>query len=68
MGRGIDWAVEDVAQLRQWLGEGRKPSEMLAMRPYLAAGEHQNKAEAAAPWRSKRITSAEEAANDGCLG
>ena len=32
MGRGVDWAVQDVAQLRQWL-EGRKPSEMRAMRP-----------------------------------
>ena len=27
MGRGVDWAVQDVAQLRQWLEEGR------AMRP-----------------------------------
>ena len=33
MGRGVDWAVQDVAQLRQWLDEGRKPSEMRAMRP-----------------------------------
>ena len=33
MGRGVDWAVQDVAQLRQWLEEGRKPREMRAMRP-----------------------------------
>ena len=33
MGRGVDWAVQDVAQLRQWLEEGRKPHEMRAMRP-----------------------------------
>ena len=33
MGRGVDWAVQDVAQLRQWLDEGRKPREMCAMRP-----------------------------------
>ena len=33
MGRGVDWAVQDVAQLRQWLDEGRKPLEMHAMRP-----------------------------------
>ena len=33
MGRGVDWAVQDVAQLRQWLDEGRKPREMRAMRP-----------------------------------
>ena len=33
MGRGADWAVQDVAQLRQWLDEGRKPREMRAMRP-----------------------------------
>ena len=26
-GRGVDWAVQDVAQLRQWLDEGRKPRE-----------------------------------------
>ena len=32
MGRGVDWAVQDVAQLRQWF-EGRKPLEMRAMRP-----------------------------------
>ena len=33
MGRGADWAVQDVAQLRQWLNEGRKPREMRALRP-----------------------------------
>ena len=33
MDRGVDWAVQDVAQLRQWLEEGRKPREMRAMRP-----------------------------------
>ena len=33
MGRGVDWAAQDVAQLRQWLDEGRKPREMRAMRP-----------------------------------
>ena len=33
MGGGIDWAVQLVAQLRQWLDEGRKPREMRAMRP-----------------------------------
>ena len=32
MGRGVDWAAQDVAQLRQWLEEGRKPREMRAMR------------------------------------
>ena len=32
IGRGVDWAVPDVAQLRQWLEEGRKPREMPAMR------------------------------------
>ena len=31
--RGVDWAVQDVAQLRQWLEEGRKPREMREMRP-----------------------------------
>ena len=33
MDRGVDWAVQDVAQLRQWLKEDRKPREMRAMRP-----------------------------------
>ena len=33
MGRGVDWAAQDVAQLRQWLDEGRKPREMRALRP-----------------------------------
>ena len=33
MGRGVDWAAQDVAQLRQWLDEGRKPREMGALRP-----------------------------------
>ena len=31
-GRGVDWAAQDVAQLRQWRQEGRKPREMRAMR------------------------------------
>ena len=31
-GRGVDWAAQDVAQLRQWLEEGRKPREMRAVR------------------------------------
>ena len=33
VGRGVDWTVRDVAQLRQWLVEDRKPHEMRAMRP-----------------------------------
>ena len=33
MGRGVDWAVQYVAQLRQWLEEGRKPREIRALRP-----------------------------------
>ena len=33
MGRGVDWAAQDVAQLRQWLEEERKPREMRALRP-----------------------------------
>ena len=33
MGRGFDWAVQDVAQLRQWLVDGRTPREMRALRP-----------------------------------
>ena len=33
LGRGIDWAVQDVAQLRQWLVEARTSHEMRAMRP-----------------------------------
>ena len=33
MGRGVDWAAQDVAQLRQRPDLGRKPSEMRAMRP-----------------------------------
>ena len=33
MGRGVDWAAQDVTQLRQWLEEGRKPREMRAWRP-----------------------------------
>ena len=33
MGRGVDWAVQEVAQLRQWLEEGRKPCEMRPVRP-----------------------------------
>ena len=32
MGRCVDWAVQDVAQLRQWLEEDRKPREMRAVR------------------------------------
>ena len=32
MGRGLDWAVQDVAQRRQWLVDGRKPREMRALR------------------------------------
>ena len=30
---GVDWAVQDVSQLRQWLVDGRKPREMRALRP-----------------------------------
>ena len=33
MGRGVDWAVQEVAHLRQWLVDGRKPHEMRALRP-----------------------------------
>ena len=33
MGRGADWAVQDVVQLRQWLDEGQNSREMRAMRP-----------------------------------
>ena len=33
MGRGVDWAVQDVVQVRQWLEEGRKPREMRATQP-----------------------------------
>ena len=33
MGRGVHWAVQDVAQLRHWLEEDRKQREMQAMRP-----------------------------------
>ena len=33
MGRDVDWAVQDDAQLRQWLVDGRKPREMRALRP-----------------------------------
>ena len=33
MGRGIDWALEDVAQLRDWLHESCRPCEMHAQRP-----------------------------------
>ena len=33
MGRGVDWVVQDVAQLHQWLEEGRKPREVRAMWP-----------------------------------
>ena len=33
MGRGVDCAAQDVAQVRQWLDEGRKPREMRALRP-----------------------------------
>ena len=33
MGRGVDWAGQDVAQLRQWPEEGHKPRVMRAMRP-----------------------------------
>ena len=33
MARGVDWAAQDVAQLLQWLDEGRKPREMRALRP-----------------------------------
>ena len=32
MGRGLDWSVEDTAQLRDWLHEGWTPREMLAMK------------------------------------
>ena len=32
MGRGFDWAMEDVAQLRDWLHESRRPREMHAQR------------------------------------
>ena len=32
MGRGVDWAVPDVAQLRQWIEDGRNSREMRAMR------------------------------------
>ena len=34
LGGGVNWgAVQDVAQLRQWLVDGRKPREMRASRP-----------------------------------
>ena len=33
MGRGVDCAVEDVDQLRDWLHESRNPREMRAVRP-----------------------------------
>ena len=36
LGRGVGWAAQDVAQLRQWLEECRKPREMLAMRSDLS--------------------------------
>ena len=53
MGRGIDWAAEDVAQLRQWLEGGR---------------QHQDEAEAAASRCARPGTSAEEAAIEGSFG
>ena len=33
MGRGVDWAVQDVAQLRQWLVDGRKLREISTQSP-----------------------------------
>ena len=33
VGRGVDWTVRDVAQLRQWLVEDQKLREMRAMPP-----------------------------------
>ena len=33
MGRGVHWAVQDAAQLRQWVVDGRKRREMRALRP-----------------------------------
>ena len=64
MGRGVDWAVQDVAQLRQWLEEGRKPREIRALRPGLVAGQQQDVDQAAAPRCARLVPSAEAAANE----
>ena len=52
--------MQDVAQLRQWLDECDAPR--------LVAGEHQDEAEVAASWGSRRVTSAEATADEGGLG
>ena len=38
MGSGVDWAVQDVTQLRQWLVDGLKPRKMRALRPDWSLG------------------------------
>ena len=63
MGSGVDWAVQDVDQLRQWLVDGRKPREMRALRPDWSLEEHQDEDQAAASRCVRRIPSAEKAAN-----
>ena len=64
MGRGVDWAVQDVTHLRQWLEEGHKNTRNACNAARLVAGEHQDEAQAAASMCDRRITSAEAAANE----
>ena len=68
MGRADDGAAQDVAQLRQWLDEGRKPTRDACIAARLVAGEHQDEDQAAASCCSRPIPSAEAAANDGSVG
>ena len=68
MGRGVDWAVQDVAQLRQWLVDGRKPREMRALRPDWSLESIKTKIKQLRRAGVRRITSAEKAADGGSLG
>ena len=63
MGRGVDWAVQDVAQLP--VARGRPETTRDAcIAARLVAGEHQDEDQAVASRCAKRVPFAEAAANE----
>ena len=61
MGRGVDWAAQDVAQLRQWLDDAMRDA-CIAVR--LVAGVLQDEDQASASRCARPVPSAEAAANE----
>ena len=66
MRRGIGWAVEDVAQLRQRLEEGRRARAIRAMRPDWPMDSIKTKLKQLR--RGATDESPPQAANDGSFG